>query len=230
MASTGCNDEKEVCCAGAYRLAWAFMPGVTRGRSQIGRLFCVPRASPVEGTPGQAARTSCFKKSDVEASLNEEKEKGRPPLSSVPLPLPPRLPSQHHVVVASLFRSTDDGTGPTTGFNSTMGTCCSRLQNDDDDGNKLLTGFTGIIAIQDVLTQFHMEGAKDVTTPISTTEPFILHGPSPLANATLYRRLVGSLLYLAFTHPNISFAINKLSQFMHAPPKPIGKFSKVSFG
>ncbi|KAD4981945.1 hypothetical protein E3N88_18616 [Mikania micrantha] len=71
--------------------------------------------------------------------------------------------------------------------------------------------------IQDVLTHFHMEGAKDVTTPLSTTKPLILHDPLPPVNATLYRLLVGSLQYLAFTHPDISFAINKLSQFMHAP-------------
>jgi hypothetical protein len=71
--------------------------------------------------------------------------------------------------------------------------------------------------IQDILTQFHMEGAKDVMTPLSTTDPLILHDPSPTVEATPYRRLVGSLQYLAFTRPDISFAINKLSQFMHAP-------------
>ena len=62
-----------------------------------------------------------------------------------------------------------------------------------------------------------MEGAKDVMTPLSTTDPLILHDPSPTVEATPYRRLVGSLQYLAFTRPDISFAINKLSQFMHAP-------------
>ncbi|GJY86579.1 retrovirus-related pol polyprotein from transposon TNT 1-94 [Tanacetum coccineum] len=65
--------------------------------------------------------------------------------------------------------------------------------------------------IQEVLTQFHMEGVKDVHTPLSSSEPLSLNDPSPLVDATPYRRLVGSLQYLAFTRPDISFAINKLS-------------------
>jgi hypothetical protein len=34
---------------------------------------------------------------------------------------------------------------------------------------------------------------------------------------TPYRKLVGSLQYLAFTRPDVSFAVNRLSQFMHSP-------------
>ena len=36
-------------------------------------------------------------------------------------------------------------------------------------------------------------------------------------NAGEYQRLVGRLIYLAHTRPNISYAINILSQFMHSP-------------
>ncbi|KAI3828108.1 hypothetical protein L1987_02205 [Smallanthus sonchifolius] len=71
--------------------------------------------------------------------------------------------------------------------------------------------------IQDILNQFHMEGAKDVTTPLSATDPLSSTDPSPSVDATPYRKLFGSLQYLAFTRPDISFAINKLSQFMHNP-------------
>ncbi|KAK9057120.1 hypothetical protein SSX86_024487 [Deinandra increscens subsp. villosa] len=70
--------------------------------------------------------------------------------------------------------------------------------------------------IQYVLTQFHMDGAKDVMTPLSISDPLVPMDSSPTVDATPYRRLVGSLQYLAFTRPDISFAINKLSQFMHA--------------
>lgn len=71
--------------------------------------------------------------------------------------------------------------------------------------------------IQDVLINFHMEGAKDVSTPLSTSEPLTLHDSTPTVDLTPYRKLVGSLQYLAFTRPDISFTINNLSQFMHNP-------------
>lgn len=35
----------------------------------------------------------------------------------------------------------------------------------------------------------------------------------------MYQRLIGRLLYLAMTRPDISYAVQHLSQFMHAPMK-----------
>ncbi|XP_031286379.1 glutamyl-tRNA(Gln) amidotransferase subunit A, chloroplastic/mitochondrial-like [Pistacia vera] len=40
---------------------------------------------------------------------------------------------------------------------------------------------------------------------------------SPLPDPHLYQRLVGQLLYLFQTRPNISYSVNLLSQFMHSP-------------
>lgn len=37
---------------------------------------------------------------------------------------------------------------------------------------------------------------------------------------SLYRRLIGKLLYLTLIMPNISYSIHKLSQFMIAPKMP----------
>jgi hypothetical protein len=36
-------------------------------------------------------------------------------------------------------------------------------------------------------------------------------------NSTKYRSLVGALQYLTLTRPDISFAVNKVCQFLHAP-------------
>ncbi|CAN6576638.1 unnamed protein product [Malus baccata var. baccata] len=71
--------------------------------------------------------------------------------------------------------------------------------------------------IHDLLVNAKMDGAKAVSTPLSTTNSLMLHDGSSLTNGTPYRRLVGSLQYLSLTRPDISFAVNKLSQFMHSP-------------
>lgn len=39
----------------------------------------------------------------------------------------------------------------------------------------------------------------------------------PLPSPTEYRSVVGALQYLLITHPDISFAVNKVAQFMHYP-------------
>lgn len=40
---------------------------------------------------------------------------------------------------------------------------------------------------------------------------------TPLVDATLYRQLVGSLIYLTHTCPNISFVVGMVSRFMKKP-------------
>jgi len=39
----------------------------------------------------------------------------------------------------------------------------------------------------------------------------------PLSESTTYRRLIGRLLYLTHSRPEIAYAVNKLSQFLDAP-------------
>ena len=38
-----------------------------------------------------------------------------------------------------------------------------------------------------------------------------------MSNPSLYRRLVGNLVYLTVTRPNISYAIHQVSQYLSAP-------------
>ncbi|KAJ9562298.1 hypothetical protein OSB04_007458 [Centaurea solstitialis] len=71
--------------------------------------------------------------------------------------------------------------------------------------------------IHDLLTIHKMDGAKVVQTPLCSSQVLTLEDGTPKVDPTPYRKLVGSLQYLAFTRPDISFAVNKLSQFMHQP-------------
>ncbi|XP_062076274.1 uncharacterized mitochondrial protein AtMg00810-like [Humulus lupulus] len=43
------------------------------------------------------------------------------------------------------------------------------------------------------------------------------HDGTILENPTLYRSVIGALQYLSHTRPDISFSVNKLSQFLKAP-------------
>ncbi|XP_020532438.2 uncharacterized mitochondrial protein AtMg00810-like [Jatropha curcas] len=62
-----------------------------------------------------------------------------------------------------------------------------------------------------------MAGAKAVSTPLSTSDKLVLCDGSPSADATIYRQIIGALQYLAITRSDVSFTVNRLCQFMHAP-------------
>lgn len=71
--------------------------------------------------------------------------------------------------------------------------------------------------IIDLLAKHNMLDAKLVATPLLTSPKLTIHSGSKLDDPSAYRSVVGSLQYLSFTHPNIAYAINRLSQFMHQP-------------
>lgn len=71
--------------------------------------------------------------------------------------------------------------------------------------------------VLDLLHKYDMTNAKPVTTPMASTPKLRLNSGTALADPTKYRRLIGSLQYLQFTRLDISYAVNKLSQFMHMP-------------
>ncbi|CAH9076824.1 unnamed protein product [Cuscuta europaea] len=68
-----------------------------------------------------------------------------------------------------------------------------------------------------ILETCRMQEAKEAVTPMSSKGQFFLQDGTTPTDHTQYRRTLGLLQYLAFTRPDISFAVNKLSRFMHAP-------------
>ena len=71
--------------------------------------------------------------------------------------------------------------------------------------------------IRELLSNTNMSSAKDVSTPLSTTQSLKLLDGTTNVDNTKFPRIIGSLQYLSLMHPNISFVVNKLSQFMHKP-------------
>ena len=79
----------------------------------------------------------------------------------------------------------------------------------------------------ELISDMGLAGAKPVSTPMElnqklTTVEFDANTPSTCPDETLkdptgYQRLIGRLLYLTTTRPDISFAVQCLSQFMHSP-------------
>ena len=71
--------------------------------------------------------------------------------------------------------------------------------------------------ITDLLQKSDMLHAKPVPTLLPTHPKLTLTSGSPLSDPHPYRKIVGSLQYLALTRPDVFYAVNKLSQYMHRP-------------
>lgn len=64
-----------------------------------------------------------------------------------------------------------------------------------------------------------MKMCKPVDTPLSTSEKLSVMDGVKLGpeDSTRYRSLVGALQYLTLMRPDISYSVNKVCQFLHAP-------------
>jgi Reverse transcriptase (RNA-dependent DNA polymerase) len=69
----------------------------------------------------------------------------------------------------------------------------------------------------DLLKRTNMATTKLVFSPMASGTTLSKEDSSFFDNPTLYRSVVGALQYATLTRPDISFSVNKLSQFMHQP-------------
>ncbi|XP_019054057.1 PREDICTED: uncharacterized protein LOC109114973 [Nelumbo nucifera] len=69
----------------------------------------------------------------------------------------------------------------------------------------------------DLVSRAGLTGTKTVNTPIEPNAHFSTTDGTPLSDCTLYRQLVGSLVYLIVTRPDIAYVVHIVSQFMYAP-------------
>ncbi|KAM1530006.1 hypothetical protein ACFX1Z_019153 [Malus domestica] len=71
--------------------------------------------------------------------------------------------------------------------------------------------------VLDILTETGMLACKPVDTPIELNYKLGEYPDQIPTNKERYQRIVDKLIYLAHTRPDIAYAVNMISQFMHAP-------------
>ena len=66
--------------------------------------------------------------------------------------------------------------------------------------------------VVEILKRFRMTDC--MTTPMALNLKLLSDASSESIDATMYRQMIGSLMYLMNTRPDICFAVNTLSQFL----------------
>ncbi|XP_017441205.1 uncharacterized mitochondrial protein AtMg00810-like [Vigna angularis] len=89
-------------------------------------------------------------------------------------------------------------------------------------GLEISRSFTGIVVNQrkyalELLKENDMLAAKPISTPMEPSTKFISSSGNPLSDPQPYRRLVGQLMYLTTTRPDLAFVTQQLSQYVSQP-------------
>jgi hypothetical protein len=72
----------------------------------------------------------------------------------------------------------------------------------------------------DLLRETGKLGCKPTSTLIDSKIKLNTEDDEQLEDISQFQRLVGKLIYLTVTRPDISFSISQISKFMHAPRTP----------
>jgi hypothetical protein len=71
--------------------------------------------------------------------------------------------------------------------------------------------------VQDLLGETGMLGYKPTETPMEPNTKLQPAKTKSVVNKEQYQRLVGRLIYLSHTRPDIAFSVSMVSQYMHSP-------------
>lgn len=69
----------------------------------------------------------------------------------------------------------------------------------------------------DIPHEYGYLGFSPSNLPMKHDLDFIFNKSSPLKDPSMFNRLIGKLIYLTITHPNIYFVVQNLSQFLDNP-------------
>ena len=71
--------------------------------------------------------------------------------------------------------------------------------------------------IQDLLIKTKMTQAKPTSTPMCAKHKLALTNSKKFEDPVVYTSTIGAIQYLTMTRPDISFVVNKLSQYLREP-------------
>ncbi|GKV28744.1 hypothetical protein SLEP1_g37756 [Rubroshorea leprosula] len=71
--------------------------------------------------------------------------------------------------------------------------------------------------VQDILDRFRMKNCNPVSTPIEPGLKLVKNPGGKEINNTLYKQIMGSLMYLTATRPDIMHAVSLISRYMDCP-------------
>ena len=90
--------------------------------------------------------------------------------------------------------------------------------------------------MKEILKKFHMENCKPTTTPMNQKDKFSIEVGTAKVDEEKFRSLIGCLLYLTASRPDILYARSLLSRFMQSPsemhmraPKRILRYIKGTY-
>jgi hypothetical protein len=70
------------------------------------------------------------------------------------------------------------------------------------------------------LSKYGMTGYKPISIPLEQNVKLSADEGDLVEDTTMYRCIVGSLIYMTITRPNLSYVVGMVSQFMQTPRKP----------
>ena len=72
----------------------------------------------------------------------------------------------------------------------------------------------------DMLSKYGMADCKPISMPLDQSLKLRANEGQVIEDVTMYQKIVGSLIYLTISCPNLNYIVGLESQFMQLPKKP----------